>query len=105
MVKMLRPRLAETKPRIKPATVSATMRTRGSTWMAIRAQALARDCGLCQTCKAAGRLRLACQVDHIRELADGGTDALGNLQSLCAPCHDAKTRAAKAARAGQGRGD
>ena len=105
MVKMLQPRIKAMRPAIKPATVAAQVRTRGSTWMAIRAEALARDCGLCQTCKAAGRLRLACQVDHIRELADGGTDALENLQSLCEPCHDAKTRAAKAARAGQGRGD
>lgn len=34
----------------------------------------------------------ALQVDHITELADGGKDELGNLQTLCDFCHDLKSR-------------
>jgi 5-methylcytosine-specific restriction endonuclease McrA len=34
----------------------------------------------------------ATEVDHIVPLSRGGTDALENLQSLCAQCHEAKTR-------------
>jgi len=43
-------------------------------------------------CKAAGRVRSASLVDHIRPLLDGGSNADENLQSLCRPCHDEKTR-------------
>lgn len=86
----------------RPATVSDQQRTRGGAWMRIRAQVLARDAGLCQVCKAAGRLTLAAEVDHIRELADGGTDEPANLQAICRPCHVAKTTAGQLARSGQG---
>lgn len=102
-IKCQRPRVATLHTgRVKLATVSATLRTRGAAWMAIRARILARDCGLCQVCKAAGRFRLARDVDHVRELADGGTDHPGNLQSICGTCHDIKTEAARRARMGQG---
>jgi 5-methylcytosine-specific restriction protein A len=102
-IKCQRPRVSTLQPgRVKLATVSATVRTRGSAWMAMRARILARDCGLCQVCKAAGRFRLARDVDHVQELADGGTDAPGNLQSICGPCHEVKTEAARLARMGQG---
>ncbi|RWR26594.1 HNH endonuclease [Sinirhodobacter populi] len=30
-------------------------------------------------------------VDHIKPKAEGGTDALGNLQCICADCHAWKT--------------
>ncbi|HBT3581894.1 TPA: HNH endonuclease [Klebsiella pneumoniae] len=30
-------------------------------------------------------------VDHITAKANGGTDDLSNLESLCNPCHRAKT--------------
>lgn len=87
--------------RIRPATVSDQQRTRGSAWMRIRAQVLARDAGLCQVCKAAGRLTLAAEVDHIRELADGGSDDAANLQAICRPCHVDKSTRAQQRRAGQ----
>jgi hypothetical protein len=38
------------------------------------------------------------EMDHIVELADGGTNDLANLRVLCYRCHKAKTRAARAAR-------
>lgn len=33
----------------------------------------------------------ATEVDHIIELAQGGTDEIENLQPLCTACHKAKT--------------
>jgi 5-methylcytosine-specific restriction protein A len=32
------------------------------------------------------------EVDHIRPLALGGEDVESNIQTLCIPCHVAKTR-------------
>jgi 5-methylcytosine-specific restriction protein A len=73
----------------------------GAAWTKLRARILARDCHLCQTCAAAGRLSAATAVDHIVPKAHGGTDDPSNLAAICAPCHREKT-AAEAARA-QGR--
>jgi 5-methylcytosine-specific restriction endonuclease McrA len=33
----------------------------------------------------------ATEVDHIIELAIGGTNTIDNVQPLCKPCHKAKT--------------
>ena len=66
--------------------------------MATRDRILARDCGLCQVCAQLGWVRLAHQVDHIRELADGGTDDDANLQAICSACHRVKSRLAELAR-------
>ncbi|ATX08990.1 endonuclease [Escherichia coli] len=63
----------------------------GSKWDYIRARVLKRDKGLCQLCLRAGVVREAKTVDHIISKARGGTDADSNLQSLCWPCHKAKT--------------
>ena len=101
MVQMLRPRLQEIGQRIKPATVGAVIRTRGARWMAIRDRVLSRDAGLCQVCKLARLIRPAYEVDHITELADGGTDELDNLQAICLECHRAKSRQAIQDRAGR----
>ena len=38
-------------------------------------------------------------IDHIIEIADGGTDDLDNLQALCLSCHAVKTKRSKAQRA------
>jgi len=65
----------------------------GSAWEKIREQALERDRGLCQHCLAEGRSVPATQVDHVIAKAKGGTDDLGNLQSLCRDHHEAKTAA------------
>jgi len=63
----------------------------GSDWTRIRLQALKRDCYLCQECMRQGRVTQARDVDHIIPKAKGGTDDLGNLQSLCQSCHGLKT--------------
>lgn len=41
---------------------------------------------LCCKCGAAGN-----DVDHIKPLADGGTNEITNLQTLCRSCHSRKT--------------
>jgi 5-methylcytosine-specific restriction protein A len=46
---------------------------------------------LCRTCKAAGRVTLATEVDHIIPLFKGGPDTEDNLQPLCFECHKIKT--------------
>lgn len=52
---------------------------------------MARDQHMCQPCKAIGRITEATEVDHILNLAEGGTDDLSNLQAICQECHKAKT--------------
>ncbi|WP_431608422.1 HNH endonuclease signature motif containing protein, partial [Enterobacter asburiae] len=44
-----------------------------------------------QECLRNGRYTPAETVDHITAKANGGTDDLSNLESLCKPCHRAKT--------------
>ena len=48
-----------------------------------RQKALERDGYKCQICGSTENL----EVHHIKHREDGGTDALGNLVTLCALCH------------------
>ena len=64
----------------------------GWEWEKLRAKILDRDEGLCQPCIEKGRTNLADQVDHRTPKSQGGTDDESNLQSICTPCHDEKTR-------------
>ncbi len=41
------------------------------------------------------------ELDHVVPLIDGGTHALSNLQTLCVPCHRAKSAREQRERAGQ----
>ena len=63
----------------------------GYAWTKARDAALARDQYLCQPCLALGRYTQARAVDHIIPKAKGGDDSPSNLQSICDPCHKAKT--------------
>ena len=57
-------------------------------WAHVRRQVLNRDNWRCQSCGAYGN-----EADHVRPLQRGGDPyALANLQTLCRPCHLAKTR-------------
>lgn len=67
----------------------------GSKWDKLRLRALRRDGHMCMACRKAE----ATHVDHITRKADGGTDGIDNLQSLCAPCHHEKTRRENTGRA------
>ncbi|WP_442965063.1 HNH endonuclease [Pseudomonas sp. JS3066] len=70
---------------------STTERGYGAAWRRIRERIMARDKGLCVACAEQGRVTPAKHVDHVIRKADGGTDDDANLQSLCVPCHEAKT--------------
>jgi 5-methylcytosine-specific restriction protein A len=96
------PRLKPLAPRISSnaatrfgdkSRVSAADRGYGAAWRKARARVLARDCGLCQVCKAQGKSRPATEVDHIINKAQGGNDLDSNLQAICKPCHKVKTAA------------
>lgn len=98
-------RLTTLRPRVqtlgaKPAspggwaatsTKSTTERGYGWAWQKLRKQVLERDAGLCCVCSNAGRVTLATEVDHIINKAEGGSDEMHMLQSICAPCHKEKT--------------
>lgn len=69
----------------------------GRPWRRIRERILLRDQ---YTCCGCGVVTQDLEVDHIINVAEGGSDEESNLQSLCVPCHQAKT----AAEAARGRG-
>ena len=64
----------------------------GRPWRRLREQVLVRDLYTCQHCqKVFEPSDLVC--DHIINKAQGGSNDLSNLQTLCNPCHDKKTHA------------
>ena len=68
--------------------MAESKRLHGKEWFQLRTTVLQRDGFRCKRCGRAGRMH----VDHVKPLADGGTNALSNLQSLCYHCHRVKTR-------------
>ena len=58
-------------------------------WQKLRRQVIVRDGAVCQACGII--CEAYAQVDHIVPKAQGGTDDLGNLQTLCRRCHSKKT--------------
>lgn len=97
-------RLKTLKPRVqtlgtKPSgggwaattTKSTTERGYGWAWQQLRKRILARDNGLCCLCARDGKVTIAVDVDHIVNKDADGSDDEANLQSLCVPCHKAKT--------------
>ena len=70
---------------------SSKSRGYGYAWNKLRLKALERDKHLCQMCLKRGIFTTATDVDHIIPLAQGGSDAMENLQSLCHECHKQKT--------------
>ena len=78
---------------------SSTARGYGADWQRLRRRKL-QTAPLCEDCKSRGRLTLAVEVDHkirISERPDLRLD-WDNLQSLCAPCHAAKSAAERSGR-------
>ena len=76
------------------ARPSAAKRGYGHNWRKLRGMVLAHN-PLCSDPfglhQQASESVLATDVDHIRSLAKGGTNAPSNLQSLCHSCHSRKT--------------
>lgn len=61
-------------------------------WDSARIYVLRRDRYTCIACGSRRRVR-ELEVDHIVEIARGGAALeYSNLQTLCRPCHRAKTR-------------
>jgi hypothetical protein len=56
---------------------------------------MAEQCFKCNECKEP--LGADFEFDHITRRSDGGSNDRDNLQALCHPCHDAKTRREQAA--------
>ena len=71
--------------------VTATKRVTGRKLQAMRAK-LFQESPLCVECERHGRVTLATQRDHIKPLAEGGLDDASNVQALCEPCHEAKSK-------------
>lgn len=61
----------------------------GRPWRRLVEQVKLRDQ---YTCRACGLVTEQGHCDHIVPRAEGGSDDMVNLQWLCIPCHDAKTR-------------
>lgn len=77
---------------------NADGRIRGSRGVAIRRAFLAKH-PLCVKCRAAGKVAMAEEVDHVVPLHAGGADTDENKQALCKRCHRAKTNTEQGARA------
>lgn len=60
----------------------------GRPWRRKRERIFLRDGYTCQCC---GRVTHELELDHIVNVAQGGTEDDSNLQSLCVPCHKKKT--------------
>lgn len=71
---------------------SASQRGYTSRWRTKNSKAQLIEEPLCRACKAQGKTVRATVADHIIPKRKGGTDITTNLQSLCATCHNIKTR-------------
>ena len=60
----------------------------GRPWRRLKAKIHLRDNWTCQHCR---RVTTQLELDHIVNVAQGGTDDESTLQSLCPPCHKSKT--------------
>lgn len=59
-------------------------------WTRTRLEAIKRANGLCEVCKAQGRLKAGNEVHHIVKVASGNNDThydLDNLIYVCTRCH------------------
>lgn len=65
-------------------------RLRGRAGVRLR-ELVRREEPLCRKCLENGLTRATEEIDHIRPLSAGGSNARSNLQGLCIPCHKAKS--------------
>lgn len=80
----------------QPAPVYVDQRKRGRAGMRERAQVKAEE-PFCRECLKHGKRVATDVIDHIVPLSEGGSDERSNKQGLCDPCHDAKSKAERAA--------
>lgn len=95
-LKALAPRLAALPVRL-PTTAQATANygqgRGGRPWRRLVEQVKLRDQYMCRCCALVTEQG---ECDHIVPQAEGGSDDMVNLQWLCIPCHEAKTKAESA---------
>lgn len=93
-LKTLRPRLQTIGTKATSSTHQPKSRwghgRGGRPWRRKRDEIFKRDRYTCQVC---GRVGGALELDHIINVARGGTDTDSNLQTICNPCHKQKTAA------------
>lgn len=65
-------------------------RIRGRAGVKLRTQ-VRREEPMCRICLSRGRTSATEEVDHIKPLSAGGSNARSNLQGLCKPCHKVKS--------------
>jgi 5-methylcytosine-specific restriction protein A len=70
---------------------SADKRIAGRKLQALRSRLL-RANPLCVLCQRDGRVSVATVLDHVVALTNGGDYSDANMQGLCKPCHELKTR-------------
>ena len=78
--KVIRPNQLRRQPRMKRNPISGSLRH----------EIFKRDCYRCVECGQSNRQTIL-HVDHLIPVAQGGTDELGNLQTLCQRCNLAKS--------------
>ncbi|MFU8927546.1 HNH endonuclease [Acinetobacter puyangensis] len=83
----LKPRLHVVKPR--PVKTNWGSGRGGRPWRRLKDKIHLRDNYTCLEC---GVVTRALELDHIVNIAQGGTDDESNLQSLCVECHKKKTQ-------------
>lgn len=65
-------------------------------WRKLRALKISIN-PFCELCDKNGIVKQAKEIDHIKPIRQGGAPlSLDNLQSLCTPCHAAKSATEKA---------
>lgn len=93
-LKTLRPRLATISTKAVNDTHQPKSRwghgRGGRPWRRKRDEIFKRDKYTCQVC---GRVGGELELDHIVNVARGGTDDDNNLQTICTACHKPKTHA------------
>ncbi|MCX0337428.1 HNH endonuclease [Acinetobacter radioresistens] len=87
-------KLQQLKPRLQTAKEQRSTKVNwgsgrgGRPWRRLKQKIHLRDEWTCCSC---GRVTHELELDHIVNVAQGGTDDETNLQSLCVECHKKKT--------------
>jgi len=71
-----------------PGQPQRTARRRSAISARTRFIVFKRDLYQCQICRRSG---VELELDHVRPVSLGGTDEIGNLQTLCVPCNRGKS--------------